>query len=135
MKCNDCDGTGITGNNGPGIKGNTDVFPCDCEAGAFWEFNSGILDFMIRCSNAKICPDCGEDEHKGECARKRNSVSIENMLRLKEKELKEFKCDCCGDILPIDQQAMEQPNEMNMKCCKDCVEWVCETTGIPNHEE
>ena len=134
MKCLDCDGTGITGDNGPGIKGNKEVVPCDCEAGDFWRMHSPILDFMIRCSNAGICPDCGENEHKGECVRKRNTISIENMLRRKVKSQRGFKCDICGDTMDISKQALEQPNEMGLMACVDCVEWACETTGMKKNE-
>ena len=30
MKCEMCNGTGFVGDNGPGIKGNSEYVPCEC---------------------------------------------------------------------------------------------------------
>lgn len=53
---------------------------------------NGVLGkFMADCEAMKIYPYCGADVHDGPCERSRNTVEIENIVRMKRQALEEGK--------------------------------------------
>ena len=63
MKCEMCNGTGFVGDNGPGIKGNSEYVPCECAeknvkpANSTWERIAELEAENEQLKNEKVVLD------------------------------------------------------------------------------